>query len=155
MNFIRTNKVLVVIVITVIILIIIRLLSPGNFKPDAKKWAEPSINRTNIVSIEEAGSLEGEKLIVTMGLSSYEIKSIAGSVLTTSPDSVLSKGNLKKIKSHDGPVLLYSPEPSVSARVWMVFGQLGYRNVYILTENTENEVLKYKFRSDTLTRPEF
>ncbi len=154
MNIIRKFKVVLVVVGTVMILIIIRLLSPGNFKPNAKKWAEPSINRTNIVSVKEAGSLEGEKLIVTMGQSSDEIKSISGSFLTSSPDSVLSNVNLKKIKSHDGPVLLYSPEASVSARVWMVFGQLGYRNVYIITENMENEVLKYKFRPDTTTRPE-
>jgi hypothetical protein len=153
MNFIRTNKILVIIITAVIVLIIIRLVSPGNFKPDAKKWAEPSINRTNIVSIPEAGSLEGEKLIVTFGQSSDEIKSMSGSFLASSPDSVLSKVNLKKIKSHDGPVLLYSQDISVSARVWMVFGQLGYRNVFIVTENPENEVLKYKFRPDTI-RPE-
>jgi hypothetical protein len=36
----------------------------------------------------------------------------------------------------------------------MVFGQLGYRNVYIITGNSEDEVLKYKFRPDTITRPE-
>jgi hypothetical protein len=153
MNLIRTNRVLVVIVSAVIILIIIRLLSPGNFKPDAKKWAEPSFKRTNVVSIKEAVSLEGEILIIALGQSSDVIESITGSVLISSPDSVLSKEILKKIKSHEGSVLLYSPEVSVSARVWMVLVQLGYRNVYIITENTEDEVLKYKFRPDTI-RPE-
>jgi hypothetical protein len=31
---------------------------------------------------------------------------------------------------------------------------LGYRNIYILNEDPENEILKYKFRSDTLIGPE-
>jgi hypothetical protein len=58
------------------------------------------------------------------------------------------------MKNNDGPVLLNSSEEAVSARVWMILSQLGHSNIYIVTDDPEIEVMKNKFRPDTLIRPE-
>jgi 3-mercaptopyruvate sulfurtransferase SseA len=69
-------------------------------------------------------------------------------------DSILSKKYLNTIRKHNGPVILFSSEMAVSARIWMLLSQMGCKNIYILTNNTDNEVFKSKFRPDTVTRPE-
>jgi len=38
-----------------------------------------------------------------------------------------------------GPVILYSNDISVSARVWMVLSQTGIKNIYILDTSVGNE----------------
>jgi hypothetical protein len=62
----------------------------------------------------------------------------------------LNKNNFSLIGKHNGPVLLYSADPGLSARIWMLLSQMGRRNIYILTDSTDNEILKYKFRPDSL-----
>ena len=154
MNLINKYRAVIAIILTVLILISIRLLSPWHFKPDAKKWAEPSMLRSNIITRGNIGTLHGEKLIINLSNKENEIRNITGDIFNIAPDSVLSKKDLKIIKSHNGPILLISSETSVSARIWMLLSQKGCRNIYILTDDKENEVLKYKFRPDTITRPE-
>ncbi len=155
MNLINKYKSVIAVVFTVLVLIVIRLLSPGHFKIDAKRRAEPSVLRSNLITVDQAGSLPGEKLIINISLENGTPGMAEVNTISISPDSLLSKDNLNTIKNHDGPVLLYSSEPAVSARVWMLLSQMGYRNIFILSRNADNEKLKYKFRSDTITRPEF
>ena len=60
MNLINKYRSVIAIVLTVLVLIVIRLLSPGHFKIDAKKWAEPSVLRSNIINVDQIGTLPGE-----------------------------------------------------------------------------------------------
>ena len=89
-----------------------------------------------------------------MGEAGSGLNEITSDALFIAADSILSKNNLSIIRKHDGPVLLVSSETAVSARIWMVLSQMGYKNIYILTNDADSEVLKYKFRPDTLVRPE-
>jgi hypothetical protein len=155
MDLIKKYKVVIVIVIIILILVCMRLLDVNHFKNDAKKWAEPSVTRLNTINIEKSGSLSGKKLFINLDKDVSGIKEITNDAQTIPPDSVLSKKYLKIIRKHDGPVLLFSSETAVSARIWMVLSQMGCMNIYILTNNEDNEVFKYKFRPDTLPGPEF
>jgi hypothetical protein len=53
-----------------------------------------------------------------------------------------------------GPVILVSSENTISARIWMLLSQKGLKNIFILSEEKDFEVLKNKFRTDTLSIPE-
>jgi hypothetical protein len=75
-------------------------------------------------------------------------------VLSVPPDSILANRYNKAIRSNSGPVILYSENYSVSSKVWMVLSQAGFRNIFIYTDSSDNEILKKEFRSDSLTRPE-
>ena len=154
MNLIKKYKVVILIVLPILILVLIRSFGGNHFKSDAKRWAEPSVLRSNIVTGEQSGTLSGEKLIINLGEEDTEINLMTGDALYIPASSLLSKKNLNTIRKHDGPVLLFSSETAVSARMWMVLSQMGYRNIYILTNEADNEVFKYKFRPDTLVRPE-
>ena len=150
MDFLKKNKVLIAIVLTVLILVLIRSFSTNHFKTDAKKWAEPSVLLSNIITIEKAGSLLGTKLIIDLEKEKSGINAGMVNEIEVPPDAILHSENLKIIKKNNGPVLLFSADPSISSRIWMLLSQLGYKNILILTRDADNEVLKYKFTTKTL-----
>jgi hypothetical protein len=150
MDFIKNNIALIAIVLVVLILVMVRSLGTDYFKTDAIKRAEPSLSKTNIKSLSQIDSLAGDKLIINLDTVNEELVKPGIRVLDISPASILDKNNIKSIKKHKGPVLLFSNEPEVSIRLWMLLSQLGYSNLYVLTTESDNEVLKYKFQPDTL-----
>ena len=147
MNFIKKYKAVIALLIPVLILILFRLAAPGHFKVNAKKWAGPSFERSNLITGEMLKTIPGDKLLINLSKENTTDTGIEKTV-RTDPDSLLLK--IDAIKEHEGPVILFSSETAVSARVWMVLSQMGYDNIYILSDE---EVLKYKFRPDT-TKPE-
>jgi hypothetical protein len=153
MGIIKKYKVVILVVMPVLILVLFRAFGTNHFKNDARRWAEPSVARSNIISEDQLGTLSGEKLIINLDKKSSGIEqNINNKVI--SADSILSKNVLNIIRKHGGPVLLFSSDAAVSARVWMILSQMGYGNIYIFTNDTDNEVLKNKFRPDTVIRPE-
>jgi hypothetical protein len=154
MDVIKKYKVVIVIVLPILILILIHSIGSYHFKSDAKKWAEPSVMRSNIITSDMTTKLPGDKIIFNLDGSGKETNKVLGVSINIPSDSILSKKYISIIRNHTGSVLLFSTNTTVSARVWMILSQMGYRNIYILTDNADNEVLKYKFRPDTLVKPE-
>jgi hypothetical protein len=154
MKVINKYKVIIAVVLPILILVLIRSFGANHFKSDAKRWAEPSVLRSNIITGDQFGTLTGDKLIINLGKAVSGIYNMNIDELNIPADSILSKNHLKTIRKHDGPVLLFSSETAVSSRIWMVLSQMGYQNIFILANDSDNEVLKYKFQPDTLVRPE-
>jgi hypothetical protein len=153
-NMIKKYKVVIAVVMPIFILIIIRSFGANHFQHDAKKWAELSFRTSNIIKGTEIEKLPGEKLIVYLDTNFEKPGEKSAEEVFIPPDSVLYSENLNKIRSHKGPVLLYSSDPALSARIWMIISQTGCTNLYILTGDSDNEVFKNEFRPDTLARPE-
>lgn len=149
MELFKNNKTVIAVVLIVLVMVVLRSTGSNHFKNDARKWAVASWIQANIMSLDHAQSLKGNSLIINLdkvnqtGYSEDNVHNIP-------PDSILSKKYVNTILAHDGAILLYSSEPGISARIWMILSQMGCKNIYILTENDDNEVLKYKFRPDTL-----
>ncbi len=155
MELIKKYRLVIAVVLPILILGLIRSLGVNHFKNDAKRWAEPSVKQSNTINIKQSGTLSGKKLIINLDNDASGIREITMDAQNIPADSVLSKKYFKIIKKHDGPVLLFSSETSISARIWMILSQMGFNNTYILTNNKDNEVFKYKFRPDTISlRPE-
>ena len=151
MDFINKYKFLLAIVLPVLILIIFRSYGSNHFKPDVEKWAEPSVTGANITDRQQFTSLPGNRMIIVLDDHSGHSLIKEEETFYISPDSIIQKTNLKRIRKNDGPILLVSSESSTSARIWMILSQMGIRNLYILGEP---EDLKHEFRPDTLARPE-
>ena len=156
MEVIKKYKVVIISVILLLVLILIRSSGFSHFKNDTQKRVQPSLNKSNLITLREAGRLAGKSLIINLsGVTPDQIKELSASVQNIPADSVLSKNHIKGIMKHEGPILLYSSEPGLSASIWMIISQLGCINLYILTDSTDNDILKYKFRPVTdLNRPE-
>lgn len=154
MNLLKKYKVILLIVIPVIIFVLIRAFSTNHFMNDARKLAEPSFSGSNIIRSDKLSQLEGEKLLVILGKDTKSIEAKTERTIRISPDSILVKENIKILRNHEGPVLLKSSDNAVAVRIWMLLSQMGIRDLFIVTEESEPEVLKYEFRPDTTVRPE-
>ena len=150
MELLKSFKVVIIVVFTILILVVFRTLGVNHFRNDAKKWIEPSVNHVNTVTIEHASALPGNNLIVRLDKAEGLNTGLSGEQLTISSDSILDKKIIRRILKFDGNILLEADDPGLSARIWMILRQMGCRNIYILTKDTDNEVLKYKFRPDSM-----
>jgi hypothetical protein len=154
MRIIKQYRAVIMVVFPILILVLVRSIGINHFKPDSVKWAAPSVMRSNIITADRLDSLSGNKLLINLGENNTTVNNFTGKTCDIPAGSILVKSNLKTIRNHRGPVLLYSSDPAVSARIWMVLSQMGISNIYIFTVENDNEVFKNQFRPDTVIRPE-
>ena len=150
MELIRKYRFVIAVLLPIIILVVIRSSGVNHFQRDAKRWAEPSVKTSNLINVAQAVVLPGNILIINLDKDQGPLGSIRGEKRNVSPDSILSNKQVASIIKHDGQVLIYSSEPGLSARIWMILSQMGCKKISILTDQTDNESLKYKFQPDTI-----
>jgi len=139
---------ILLIIIPLLILVIARSTGHNHFRNDSKKWASASFEKKNTVNLEKLSKLDINSLLVCLNTASLP-QELPVRKQSIPADSVISKKYLKKIMSNNGPVILYSTDPGLSARLWMILSQLGRRDLYILAKDSDEEVMKYKFRPDS------
>ena len=149
MKHLRPYRLVIFIVLPIVILVLVRSLVPGRFKPDANKLAEVSYTGANLLNQEQVSALSTKPLIVKLGNEEAGQISPSSDTLFIAAGLLLDKENLKAIHAHRGPVLLVSDDPSITAKAWMILSQMGFRDLFVLSEKDSNEVLKYKFQPDT------
>jgi hypothetical protein len=150
MESLKNSKVVITVVLVVLVLVAIRSAGVNHFKSDAKKLAEPSFRQTNIITPDQVKLLKGNNLAINLDKDPVTISVKDCDLQNILADSILCKKHLRTILNHDGPVLLISSDPGLSARIWMVLSQMGCRNIYIFTSITDNEVLKYEFQPESI-----
>jgi len=149
----KRYSIVLALVIPLLVMVLIKSFTTGHFRSDASKWAESSINQTNLIMQEQLKSLEEKPLMVILD-EGKAIPDEVGETVNIPARTLLEKDNQKKLRAHTGSIVLVSADPAISAKIWMLLSQMGYKKLYILTDSTDNEVLKYKFRPDTGTVPE-
>jgi hypothetical protein len=154
MNLIRKYKVFIIVILPVLLLVMIRLLSAGYIITDPAKRALPSLNGSNIVTSEQAVLLPGEKLLISLDGSKPETPSDIKAASGINSMNIADRKNLEIIRDHKGSLLLFSSDPALSARIWMMLTLMGLKNIYIMTDSINNEVFKYKFQPDSLLKPD-
>jgi hypothetical protein len=154
MTFIKKYGIIFAIVLPVMLLVIARSLGTNHFRSDARKWYTPSVNQSNIITAEKLNTLSGQKLLISLSEPPPANPGFDAKSINVPADSIISKKYLKTIRGNDGPVILFSSDASLSARIWMVLSQMGVKDIFILNSGSDSEVLKYKFRPDTMAGPE-
>jgi len=112
-------------------LIIVRAINHDHFRNDATKWAEKSIDGSNLVDLSRLNTLNGNVLIVNI-TSGKDILLDNAESLTLDPDKILIKSNFKQLHDHCGSIVLVSEDIALGARMWMLLSQMGIKNLYIL-----------------------
>jgi hypothetical protein len=148
---IKQYRFAILLVSGMLLLVLLRDVGPDRFRPDAAKCAEPSVLRSNILTTVQLESLQGTKLLINLGNTSVEAFNIPS--VNIAPGLILDRKNLNLIRNNKGPVLLFSKDNAVSAEIWMLLSQIGIKNLFILSPGND-EIFKYKFRPDSLVRPE-
>lgn len=137
MKFLKQYWLVLSIFMLVICLVLIRTFNREQFRYDAVKWAESSIPGSNLVTEDKILQMDGEVLMIILGNASFSDRKIQVNTRTVDPGLLLEKENITLIRKNKGPVILFSDDSSVSARVWMVLSEMGMKNVYILQDDTD------------------
>lgn len=146
----RQYGMIILIVLPVAILVLIRATTMNHFKQDARKLAEPSFRNSNTLSWEQLTTFKSGYLIIDLDDQNNLLEKHPGiSVIQLSPQLMLEKAGQDVLQSNELPAILYSSDPAISARVWMLLSQMGYHHLFILVDEPDNEVMKYIFRPDT------
>ena len=138
MKFIKQYWLVLSLFLLAVILVLIRTFSQNNFRYDAVKWAEPSVIGSNILTEDQIATLSGEILLISLGNEASIDRQFQNNTMNINPESILEKTNLNRIRKNSGPVILYSGDNSVSARVWMVLSEMGMKNIYILPSDNSD-----------------
>ena len=126
----------------VVLFVLFRSFSRHDFRYDAARWAGPSVTGSNIITGEQISALRGEILLVSLGNQAAVIDQPIDKTMMVNPESILEKGNLSVMRKNKGPVILFSDDRSVSARVWIVLSEMGLQNLYILHDEVNQQYEK-------------
>lgn len=139
MKFLKQYRIILAVFLLVLILVLIRTISPGNFKYDAVKWAEPSASGSNLINEAQLDAMTGKRLLVDLGSEPVSDGRFGNITVRVDPGSILDKPNLKLIRKNGGPVILYSDDISEVARIWMILSEMGIKELYILSESADEK----------------
>jgi hypothetical protein len=132
-------------------LLIINTVGKNAFKHDAKSTIVAVNSNNFMISANDLEKNKSEYLIVEMdesGSQRFE------NSLKISFEKLLDELNLQKLKLTESNILLVSADNSTSVKAWVILNQLNFENVFVLCEDENPEVLKYKFQPDTAARLE-
>lgn len=134
MKFLKQYRLVLIISLVMVVLVLFRSFSRTTFRYDAPKWAESSVQGSNILTIDQLSALTGDIMVLNLGSEADLPAELQDEAVIMRAESITEKANLKLIRKHTGPVILFSDDESVSARVWMVLSEMGMKNVYILRD---------------------
>lgn len=65
-------------------------------------------------------------------------------------DKLMEESTIQTLKETQGKILLVSDDNSQTAKAWVILNQMGIKNVFLLSNEENAEVLKYEFQPDTI-----
>ena len=83
--------------------------------------------------------MPGKKLLVCLGTEPVSGSRVGDITVKMDPGSVLDKTYLRQIRKNKGPVILFSEDISVAAKVWMILSETGIKDLYILSESAKGK----------------
>ena len=66
LDLFKKNKTVIIIVGLLLVLILLRATGMNHFRNDAKKWAVPSVNKSNIITAGQLEALSGKPMIISL-----------------------------------------------------------------------------------------
>ena len=150
MNHIRQIVLILLLILPLALLVLVRTKSPHYFKHNAAMLGEASFSHSNTMTIDQIKAISSNYLVVSLDNDVSVPEGIPGHTVTIPYGALLDKTSLRKIRSHEGPTLLYSEDAALAAKAWMLLAQMGFKNLFILTGRENNEAPKHSFRPDSV-----
>lgn len=146
MGKLKELKIVLLILLVVLVLIIVKTTGKNRFKLDAKNAIEAITSNDFFVSINDFKAAENQFLVVD--LSESGSAQFDNSVKIPF-DKLLEESTLQKIKETEKKILFVSEDNSFAIKSWVILNQLGFKNIFVLSNEEKPEVLKYKFQPET------
>nr|WP_319998245.1 hypothetical protein [uncultured Draconibacterium sp.] len=134
------------VLLLLLVLVLVRTFNSNLFKRNVSE----ALTTEMTVSVQDLSALKGSYSVVELDAENQRFPNS----LVLPFNQLLEKENKEKLASLDGKILLYSSDISTSSKAWVILNQLEFDGVYILSDEENPEVLKYKFQPDTTIRLE-
>jgi hypothetical protein len=147
MEILKNFKIVLLILLAVLVLVIVKSTSKFTFKQDVQDIIAAIESNNFLVSMQDLKGSESQYLIVNLGepgTSQFE------NSLKIPYEKLLEESYLQQLKETEKKILLWSDDNSVAVKGWVILNQLGFKNVLVLSEIENPEVLKYEFKADTV-----
>lgn len=144
-------KIVLLVLVVILVLVIVKTVGKDGFKQDAKSAVEAVDSNNFMISANEIENNKTHYLIVNLDKSA---SSQFENSLKIPFEKLLEESSLKKLKETENKILLVASDISITAKAWVILNQLDIKNVFILSNEDNPEVLKYEFQPDTAARLE-
>lgn len=143
MEKLKGLKTMLLILFGVLILVIIKTTGKNRFKQDVRHTMEAVKGNDYFVSLNDYKTSENHYFVVDLTESgSAQFKNS----LKIQFKNLLDEGVLQQLKDTDKKILLYSDDFPVAVKAWVIMSQLKFKNVFVLSEEKNREVLKYELK---------
>jgi len=151
MKKLKELKIVLAILLVVLVLVIAKTMSKNRLNQDAINAIEAVSNSNFSVSLNEFKAAQNQFLVVDLsesGSAQFE------NSMKVPFDKLLEESTIQKLKETQGKILLVSTNNSQTSKAWVILNQIGIKNVFVLTNEENQEILKYAFQPDSITRLE-
>ena len=146
MEKLKSLKVVLLVLLVVFVLVIVRTTGKNRFKQDAQNVIEAVKSNNFSVTMKDLKGTENQYFIVDLtGSGSAQFENSVKIPF----EKLLDETTLQQLKKTDNKILLFSDDNSVAVKAWVILNQLDFKNVFILSDHENAEVLRYEFQPDT------
>lgn len=122
---------------------------------DARALAAPSFDNSRVIGWEQLAAMKQNTLVVDLSSQGVLLQDSRAGMVHIPAAQLLEQASIDTLRAHSGDMrILYSPDPGEAARAWMMLVQMGYRNMYILSDDPKEEEMKYPFQPASETQTE-
>jgi len=151
MKKLKGLKIVLLALLVVLVLVIVKTTGKNRFKQDAQNVLEAVKSNNFQVTMKDLKGTENQYFIIDLtesGSAQFE------NSVKIPFEKLLDETTLQKLKETENKILLVSDDNSVAVKAWVILNQLDFRNVYLLTDEENGEVLRYEFKPDTTAKLE-
>jgi len=145
MKKLKGLKIVLLALLVVLVLVIVKTTGKNRFKQDAQNVIEAVKSNNFQVTMNDLKGTENQYFIVDLtesGSAQFE------NSVKIPFKKLLEETTLQKLKEIENKILLVSDDNSVAVKAWVILNQLDFKNVYVLSEEGNPEVLKFEFKPD-------
>jgi len=146
MGKLKDLKIVLFILLIVLVLVIAKTTGKNRFKIDAKNAIE--VISSNNFSVSLTGFRAAENQFLVVGLNESGSIQFDNS-LKVPFEKLIDETLIQKLKDTEKRILLVSEDNSLAIKSWVILNQLGFKNIFVLSDAENAEVLKYKFQPGT------
>ena len=148
MGKLKDLKIVLFILLIVLVLVIAKTTGKNRFKQDAKNAIEVITSNNFSVSLTDFRAAENQFLVVDLS-ESGSIQIQFDNSMKVTFEKLIDETLIQKLKETEKKILLVSEDNSLAIKSWVILNQLGFKNIFVLSDAENAEVLKYKFQPET------
>lgn len=146
MEKLKNLKWIILIVLLIAALVIVRMTNSSGFKGDAREVVATISAGDFLISANKYNQNKEEYQVVTLtqpeSLDTVQFKN----AIKISFERLLEESVIQKLKETQIKILLVSVNNSQTSKAFVILNQMGFKNVFVLSNEENPEVLKYQFQ---------